>query len=230
MQANKLTINATISTVMVVYLKKTSTILDTNLSCEGYPTARKSSVRYLGVVLDNKFTFNERIKSIQRKVPCAVGVIAKLKSYFPTKILLKLYHAILHSYLLYALPVWGSTDKTYLQKLVSLQNKALKFIAGAQLNDSVGPIYRKLEVLSFHRLYQFEVAQITHSVCTKNFPHNFSQIYEKYGRSHSYSTRRSSSLMLAIPQVKTSKLQLSFWYQSTVLKFGILYKNFLLYA
>ena len=199
---------------MVISPKKTSTILDTYLSCEGCPIANKSSVRYLGDVLDNKFTFNGHIKSIQRKVACAVGVIAKLKSYFPKKIFLKLYHAILHSYPLYVLPVWGSTYKTYLQKLVSLQNKALKFIAAAQLNASVGPICRELEILSSHKLYQFEVAKITHSVCTKIFPRNFSQYYEKYGRSHAYSARRSSSLMLAISQVKTSKLQLFFWYQS----------------
>ena len=187
------------------------------MSCDGCPIASKSSARYLGVVLDSKFTFNVHIKSIQRKVACVVGVIAKLKSYFPKRILLKLYHALLHFHLIYALPVWGATYKTYLQKLVSAQNKALKIIAGAQLNDSVGPIYQELNILSFHKLYQFKVAKITHSVCTKNFPHNLSQYYEKYGSSHSYSSRRSSSLMLAIPQVKTSKL-----FGIKVLKFGIL--------
>ena len=87
MQANKLTINPTKSTVMVISPKKTSTILNANLSCDGCPIASKSSVRYLGVVLDKKFTCNEHIKSIQRKVACAVRVIAKIKSYFPKKIL-----------------------------------------------------------------------------------------------------------------------------------------------
>ena len=96
----------------------------------------------------------------------------------------------------------------------------------------------------FHKLYQFEVTKITHFVCTKHFPHNLSQYYEKYGSSHFYSTRRSSSLMLAMPQEKTSKLQFFFWYQSIKIwkfisisiklslcfKFKILYKNFLLYG
>ena len=66
------------------------------------------------------------------KVACAVGVIAKLKLYFPKKILLKLHHALVHSHLLYVLPVWRSTYKTHLQKLVSFQNRVLKFIGGAQ--------------------------------------------------------------------------------------------------
>ena len=70
----------------------------------------------------------------------------------------------------------------------------------------------------FHKLYQFEVTKITHFVCTKHFPHNLSQYYEKYGSSHFYSTRRSSSLMLAMPQIKTSKLQ--FFFGIKVLKFG----------
>ena len=87
MQANKLTINATKFTVMVISPKKTSTILNDNLPCEGCPIASKSSVRYLGVVFDNKFTFSEHVKSIQHKVACTVGGIAELKSHFPKKIL-----------------------------------------------------------------------------------------------------------------------------------------------
>ena len=100
MQANKLTINATKSTLMVIFAKKTSTILNINLSCKGCPIPNKSSVRYRGIVLDNKFIFNEytafsvQRKDIQRKVTCAVGVIAKLKLYFPKNILLKVYHAL----------------------------------------------------------------------------------------------------------------------------------------
>ena len=120
----------------------------------------------------------------------------------------------------------------------------MKFIAGAQLNDSVGPIYRELETFSLHKLDQFEVAKITYCAYTKNFPHNLCQYYEKYGSSRPYFTRRSSSLMLANPQVKTSELQLPFWYQSIKIwnsipisiklsscsKFKMLYKNSLLYA
>jgi len=45
-----------------------------------------------------------------------------------------------YSYLQYALPVRGSTYKNNLQKLLRLQNKAVKFIASGQWNDSHWPL------------------------------------------------------------------------------------------
>jgi len=48
---------------------------------------------------------------------------------------MQLYHALIYHHILYALPVWGSTYKTYLNKVAALQNKAAKIITGAKWND-----------------------------------------------------------------------------------------------
>ena len=87
MQANKLTINATKSTVMVISPMKTSAILDTNLSCVGCPNASKSSVRYLGVALDNKFTFNNHKKHsaqscLRSRSYCKTKIVYPPKKFF----------------------------------------------------------------------------------------------------------------------------------------------------
>ena len=86
------------------------------------------SFRYLDAILDNKLTFSDHISNVAKKVLRSVGIISKLRHYAPTSILLKLYYAILHPHLLYGIIVWGSTCKSYLQKLVSLQNKGLRLI------------------------------------------------------------------------------------------------------
>ena len=54
-----------------------------------------------------------------------------LKPYLNTKALLGLYYIIFHSHLLYGLITWSSTFKTYLKKLSTLQNKAVKIVGGA---------------------------------------------------------------------------------------------------
>ena len=84
--------------------------------------------RYLGAILDNKLTFSDHISNVAKKISLSVGIISKLRHYAPTSILLKLYYAILHPHLLYGIIVWGSTYKSYSQKLVSLENKDLRLI------------------------------------------------------------------------------------------------------
>ena len=44
--------------------------------------------------------------------------------------MLLLYYAIFHQYLLYEILIWKSIYKTYLKKLGTLQNKAVKIIGG----------------------------------------------------------------------------------------------------
>ena len=70
--------------------------------------------------------FDIYLKSIERKIVYAVGILNKLKCYFPNKILLQLYHALIYPHLLYAIPIWGSTYKSYLHKISMLQNKVVR--------------------------------------------------------------------------------------------------------
>ena len=52
-------------------------------------------------------------------------------------------------YLLYGLIVWGSTVPTYLKKLTTLQNKAIKFIGQAKFSERATPYYYRFEILNF---------------------------------------------------------------------------------
>ena len=53
----------------------------------------------------------------------------------PRKALQAFYYSLIHTHLLYGLPVWGSTHPSYLKKLITLQNKAVKLIGGGLYND-----------------------------------------------------------------------------------------------
>jgi len=52
-----------------------------------------------------------------------VGIICKLKTLLPKKILLKLPYALVHPLLLYGLLVWGSTYPSYIKKLIPCNTK-----------------------------------------------------------------------------------------------------------
>ena len=100
----------------------------------------------MGVTFDNFLSFDLHINNF-KKLSRSVGILAQLKPCLNTKALLSLYYAIFDSLLKYGLITWSSTFKTYLKKLSTLQNKAVKIVGGDNYCDRAGPFYFKLRIL-----------------------------------------------------------------------------------
>ena len=120
MKANKLTVNASKSST----LAKTAT-QKPKILCDGLPIAANSNVKYFRTMDNKNLNFDIHFKFVGRKIVYTVGILNKLKCYFPMKILLQLYHALIYPHLLYAIPIWGSAYKSYLHKISILQKKAV---------------------------------------------------------------------------------------------------------
>ena len=213
MKANKLTINPDKSSALVISPGAKTKSQKPEVLCDGRKIAVNKTVKYLGLWIDENLKFDTHIKSVERKIACAVGILCKLKWYLPQNILLQLYHTLIYPHLLYAIPVWGSTYKSYLHYISIFQNKAVKIITGTKPDTSANPSYTNLKILKFHELYQFEVAKIMHILYHKQHPTNLNQYFTKSCLRHSHRTRNSTSLLFTVPLTKSTKLQQSFLYQ-----------------
>ena len=90
--ANKLTLNAAKSSAIIIKPKLHSPPVEMNLSCAAGSIKVVSCAKYLGVFIDDKLNFQERIKHLETKVSRSVGTISKLKNYLPTHALFELYY------------------------------------------------------------------------------------------------------------------------------------------
>ena len=128
----------------------------------------------MGLTIDNKLSFKQHIIFFfENRVARSVGIIAKVSYYLPFNTLITLHHALVHSQLLYALPIWASTYKTYLNKSEKLQNKALGIIFKTPLRDPITPFYRRSRILKLNDLFNFEVAKLMHQIVQQKTPKNF---------------------------------------------------------
>ena len=179
-----------------------------------------SSAKYLDVFIGNKLNFQEHIKHLEKKVSRSVGILSKLKNYLPTHALFKLYHTLVHSHLLYGLVVWGNTYPTYLSKLITLQNKALRIVTKSGWYQNVLPLYQKFNLLNLQNLHKFETAKFIHNQINQRLSANFNNYYFTLAKfSHNRQTRTTASLNLIIPLYKTKRTQQSL--NIPVRKFGI---------
>ena len=148
MIANGLTLhpNKTLA-LSISPLSRVTTSLELTLTLDNVKINTPSVAEYLGILIDDQFSFKSQITHLESKISRSVGVIAKLSYYLPPETLLNLYFALVHLHLLYGLPVWTSTCKTCITKLRKFQNKAIKIITKTCLRERVSPCYYKLQIL-----------------------------------------------------------------------------------
>jgi len=133
-------------------------------------------VKYLGITIEHKLSFTEHTKTIAAKVARSIGILSKIKHFFPRKNRLTLYYSITHSYFLYDFIVWGHTYTTYFEPLKKFQNKAIRIVADAKWDEPSLPLYQNLEILSLSKLLKFETCKFIH----KNLNNNLSSKLRHY--------------------------------------------------
>ena len=108
----------------------------------------------MGITIDEKLNFAERIITLTCKISRSVGILSKLRNILPFTALRKLYYSMIHSHLIYGIVMWGYTSyDNHLKRLIILQNKAAKIVAGGQRQDHVTPFYHRFQILKLKNLY-----------------------------------------------------------------------------
>ena len=115
-----------------------------------------------------------------------VGLLAKLRHSVPRQILLNMYKSLIHSYLTYGLAAWGQECKTYLNKILILQRRALRLLYFAVWHDHAIPLFLKANVLPITFLYYESVSTLMHDI-------NILYTFQKTSNIHAYNTRSFTS-------------------------------------
>ena len=125
-KANKITVNPKKTSVLIIPPKATSPPPNIHLVFNGSIIPINESIKYLGITIDKKLNFEIHIKQLESKISRSIGIMTKLRHVLPAKALCTLYYSMIHPHLLCGITIWGTTFKSYLKRLSSLQNRAIK--------------------------------------------------------------------------------------------------------
>ena len=168
---------------------------------------------YLGVILDKRLNFQLHILCLEKRVSRSVGIFSKLRLLFLSSTLLLLYHALVHPHLLYGLPIWGSTFKTYLNKPQILQNKAIRIITNSDRHSFITPQFRNLNVLAIADRYSYEIVKLMHQYSKNMLPPCFSTFFSSLFKIHEQQFRSKSKNNVYLPKFSTCRCQRSLRFQ-----------------
>lgn len=98
------------------------------LTLDSHVVELVESTKFLGVYIDQHFTWQTHINVISKKIAKSIGLIYRASFYLLKNSLLSLYYVLIYPYLTYCNLVWASTCITNLQRVYLLQKRVVRLI------------------------------------------------------------------------------------------------------
>ena len=89
-----------------------------------------TQTKFLGVIIDEKLSWQPHITELTRKLACCAGVLNRIKDNIPSHLHKSLYHTLFESHLTYGITVWGGVSQNKLLPLFRAQKKCCRIMFG----------------------------------------------------------------------------------------------------
>jgi len=86
----------------------------------------------------------------------------------------------------YRIVTWGGVKNSKLQKIRSLQKKAIRAVNNSTLKAHSNPLFSKLKVLNLDDTYKLSVLTFMHGYFNDNLLSSFQNIFKSLARTESY--------------------------------------------
>jgi len=161
--ANKLSLNAK-KTNYIIFGNKCVSDKQFNLMIDGNFLERVEHCKFLGVYIDSKLSWKMHINHVALQISKGLGAIGRVRHILPKNALLLLYSTMILPYLSYCNIVWGSARPTVLNKLVTLQKRAVRLIVKARARTPSGPLFAVLNLLKLVDINHYQIVQFMFKV------------------------------------------------------------------
>ena len=168
------------------------------ISIDGFTIKRTKVVKYLGLVVDDAFTWSQHIYYISTKIAQGVGILKRTRSFLPKQSLLTLYQSMIEPYFSYCNIVWGQCNETLLDRLQTLQNRAARVNVSYEAVDH-NSLLCDYGWLNVRNLIRLDLGVFMYKTQKGLAPDVFYDLYHSVTELHSYNTRSTNNGNLQIP-------------------------------
>ena len=155
-KANKLSLNVSKSTYMVIKPQKKA--LDSSLNIKiGNETLQKTNcIKFLGVYFDDELNFNIHLEHVKSKLQKAIGALCMTRNILTYKAKLLIYHSLFHSHLNYCPLVWmTSLNSSKVKELFMLQKKAVRLVFNVKPSHHTAKLFELSKIIKFDQVVEY---------------------------------------------------------------------------
>ena len=207
--SNKLTLNTSKSSFTVVKsVKKKIINLPNSIDFLNYKIERKSSIKFLGIILDEHLTWKQHINEVCNKLRSLFHIFYSVRRYLSKENIKTLYYTLIYSRIKYGLAVYGQAGSTKLNKIQFLQNQLLKVLSSKKFRYSTDKLHNEFEILKVNDMMNQEILTFVFKYLANSLPPVFNNYYETLTSTHGINTRHGGNLRKVIHRKKIGALSI----------------------
>lgn len=150
------------------------------------------ATKFLGVLIDEKLTWMDKISSVANKISKVIGVLYKCRNLVTKEAMITLYNSLILPYFMYCCPVWVNTYKTKLQPLVIIQKRALRLICNANRFCHTNGLFHATGIFKFHDIVNLSTAVVMYQAYHSMLPEKLQGFFQIRNAEGGYITRQSN--------------------------------------
>ena len=202
LNANKIALNVGKTELVFFKPKNKRTDFDLNIKLAGKKLYPSSSVKYLGIKIDENLNWKDQQNSIAIKLNKGNAILSKLKKYVNNVVLRSIYFSIFESHLNYASIVWGQNVDSS-NRLFLLQKKAIRTLSFADRLAHTNPLFSSANILKFYNKISVENCIFINKSISRHLPEIFQEWFIFSTSTHTHHLRSGSLGILKVPSFKT---------------------------
>ena len=176
---------------------------------QGQLLANKTSVKYLGLIIDQHLTWDDHVSGLCKRLRPKIGLLSRIRHILPFPQLMTVYLTTVQSVIDYGLNVWGSCNVRNRKMVQSLQNRCVRLITNNFDHDVRSTfLIKELDLMTNDQRYQFYIGILVHKCLNGMAPTYLSDQFTFIRDLHEHNTRNEH--LLLIPPSLTNAMKRSF--------------------
>ena len=128
----------------MLFHKKGKRIPNIELKINDQFLERVDSFVFLGLILDQEMSWKIHSQKVHTKISKVGGILARLKRFLPSNILLTIYNSLLLPRINYCLLCWGFINT---KGILLIQKKSVRLITGSGYFAHSDPLFQNLNLM-----------------------------------------------------------------------------------
>ena len=138
--------------------------------------------KFLGLYLDKELNWSIHLNKLCNKLSSSLFALRIVKNKLEAKSLIQVYYAIFESHIRYGIIFWGNSSKTNVNKVLLIQKKAVRVLAGLEYRESCKEHFVSLRIMTVISLYIYETLLFVKNNLSLLKQDEISHVYETRGR------------------------------------------------
>jgi hypothetical protein len=161
------------------------------------PDIKLRNFKLLGVFFDEHLSFNKHISHVCSKLARANFSLRRVSNFVPIKTLRTLYFSMFHPHLLYCSTIVSCASQTSLNRISTLQKKAIRIITKSKALTHTPPLFLNSHILPFEKLLILNKLLFMHSIAYNYAPTSFNGTWPtNQNRNNDYNLRNNDLFTL----------------------------------